>query len=210
MKIDFSLYLITDRGLAPGKPIQDIVAKALQGGVTCVQVREKNCDGNEFLVISRSIQKISRAANVPFLINDRIDIALVSDADGVHIGQDDIPLGPARTLVGSNRLVGVSAGTIEDAREAEAGGADYIGAGPVFSTDTKNDAGKPIGIEGLQQIVESVSIPVVGIGGIHRKNVRGVIQCGAAGAAVISAIISAENPESAAREIYDVIQEARQ
>lgn len=209
MNIDYSLYLITDRRLVPGKPIQDVVAGALRGGVTCVQLREKDCDGKEFLTISRSVQKVSEAENVPLFINDRVDIALVCGADGVHIGQDDIPLVSARNLVGSDILIGVSAGTIEEALEAEADGADYLGTGPVFSTGTKPDAGEPIGIDGLQRIVESVSIPVVGIGGIQRNNVREVIQCGAAGAAVISAIISSENPERAARELFDEIQEAR-
>ena len=148
-------------------------------------------------------------AQLPFIVNDRADVAVALNADGVHMGQGDLPLDATRNIVGKDKIIGVSAETPAEGREAEQMGADYIGVGPVFSTGTKPDAGTPIGIDGLKKVVDAVSIPVVAIGGITIENISDVIRCGAAGAAVISAIIGSEDPESAARKLADAIEEAR-
>ena len=209
MQYDFSLYLITDRHLAGSRGIADIVEEAIRGGVTCVQVREKDASAREFWETSLKVEEAARRGGVPVIINDRIDIAIACGAAGVHIGQDDLPFRQVRKLVGSGRIIGVSAGNREEARDAEEAGADYVGVGPVFRTGTKADAGAPIGLEGLRAIVEAVSIPVVAIGGIHAGNIRDVFRAGVRGAAVISAIVAARNPESAARELADAIREIR-
>ena len=209
VQFDYSLYLITDRGLARNRRTEEVVEAAILGGVTCVQVREKEVSAREFWETSLKVQEVAKKAGIPVVINDRIDIACACGADGVHIGQDDLPFLPARRLLGSGRVIGVSAGNCTEAKIAEASGADYVGAGPVFATGTKADAGGPIGLAGLRAVVEAVSIPVVAIGGIHADNIRGIFRAGAAGAAVISAIVAARNPESAARELADAIRETR-
>ncbi|AOY77453.1 thiamine phosphate synthase [Clostridium formicaceticum] len=201
MTIDYSLYLITDRYLVGNKNFFDAVAKALKGGVTLLQVREKNVSSREFYAISSKLKEITRQFDVPLIINDRLDIALAVDADGLHIGEDDLPIEIARKLLGNNKILGYSASTVEEARYAEKMGANYLGTGAVFPTDSKKDAGAAIGLDKLREVVESVNIPVVGIGGISPQNIDAVKSAGANGIALISAILSQEDTYKAAKEL---------
>jgi len=146
---------------------------------------------------------------VPLIINDRVDVALAVGADGVHLGQKDMPLAAARAIVTDTMLIGISAESLADAVAAEKGGADYLGVSPIFATPTKPDAAAPLGLAGLQAIRRAVHIPLVGIGGLNRQNAAAVLRCGADGVAVVSAIVAAEDPERAARELVQVIRSAR-
>ncbi len=199
--MDLSLYLVTDRPLSRGRPIEEIVSSAIAGGVTTVQLREKDTPTGEFLDLALRVRTITRESGVTFIVNDRIDIALASDADGIHVGQDDMPADVARRLIGPDRILGVTAADAEEARTAIAAGADYIGCNAVFATPTKTDTGTPLGIAGLEELVRSIDVPVVAIGGINTTNAAEVLATGAAGIAVVSAIVSADDPEEAAREL---------
>ena len=208
--IDYSLYLVTDRGLAGGRPTMEIVEAAVKGGVTCVQLREKDCSTREFIEQAQTIRDRLQALAIPLIINDRLDVAMAVKADGVHLGQTDMPLAMARAIVKDSMLIGISAESIHDAVEAEKGGADYLGVSPIFATPTKTDTAAPLGLEGLRQIDEKVNLPLVGIGGLNRDNAGDVIRSGADGVAVVSAIVAAGNPEQAARNLKATIEEARQ
>lgn len=203
--MNLSLYLVTDRSLARGRPLDEIVRRAIAGGVTAVQLREKEAPTGEFYQLARSVRKITGETGVTFMINDRLDVALAVDADGVHVGQDDLPAKLARRLLGPDRILGVTAADEEQAILAEKAGADYIGCNAVFATPTKTDTGTPIGVEGLRDLVASIEVPVVAIGGIKASNAEEVMAAGVAGIAVVSAIVSAEDPERAARELRDII-----
>ncbi len=200
-KPDYSLYLVTDRGLSMERTTAEVVAAAIKGGVTCVQLREKECSTREFIDEALALKSILQEHHIPLLINDRIDVALAVDADGVHLGQSDMRISDARRILKPHMIVGISAESVQDAILAEAEGADYIGISPVFATGTKVDTAAPLGLEGVRQIREAVNIPLVGIGGINAANGADVISYGADGIAVVSAIVSAENPEQAAREL---------
>jgi len=199
--VDYTLYLVTDAGLSRGRTHVEIVEAAVRGGVTVVQYREKSAPTRQMVEEARQLRELCRAAGVPFIVNDRIDVALAVDADGVHVGQDDMLASLARALIGKGKILGVSAGNEEEARKATADGADYIGASPIFATPTKPDAPAPMGIEGLRRLARAVSIPVVAIGGMTAENAATVIHAGAAGVAVVSAIVGAEDVEAAARKI---------
>ena len=208
--INWSLYLVTDRLMARGRDIVDIVNAAIQGGVTVVQMREKKATTNEMIELGRALLEVTQAAGVPLIINDRIDVALAINADGVHVGPpDDMPAFLARRIIGPNRILGVSAESPEIARQAARDGADYIGVGDVYGTGSKKDAGEPIGLNGLKSVIKASRLPVVGIGGIHHSNAARVIEAGADGVALISAIVGSENPEKAARELRQAIEQAR-
>ncbi len=185
-----------------------MVEAAIRGGVTVVQYREKAASTRRMIAEARELRQLCRAAGVPFIVNDRIDVALAVDADGVNVGQDDMPAPLARRLIGKGRILGVSAGNVDEARRAEEEGADYIGASPVFATPTKPDAPAPMGVEGLRKLAGAVSIPVVAIGGMNAQNARAVMLAGAAGLAVVSAIVGAQDVEAAARAIADAVKEA--
>jgi thiamine-phosphate pyrophosphorylase len=206
---DFSLYLVTDRGLSLGRSTADIVRAAVAGGVTCVQLREKSCPTREFMAEARAVRAILAGTGAPLIINDRVDVALAVGADGVHLGQADMPIADARRLTGPDMLIGVSAECVEDAVRAEAEGADYVGVSPVFSTPTKTDAAPALGLAGVAAIRAAVSLPLVGIGGIGPANAEGVIRAGCDGVAVVSAIVSASNPEKAAAYLKTIILRAR-
>jgi len=208
-RIDYSLYLVTDRGLARGRAMLDIVRAAVQGGVTCVQLREKSCATREFIEEALAVKEFLRSRGVPLIINDRLDVALAVGADGVHLGQKDMPLAAARAIVTDTMLIGISAESLADAVAAQQGGADYLGVSPIFATPTKTDAAAPLGLAGLQTIRRVVHIPLVGIGGLNRQNAAAVVRCGADGVAAVSAIVAAEDPEQAARELVQVIRSAR-
>jgi thiamine-phosphate pyrophosphorylase len=199
--MDYSLYLVTDAALSRGRSHRHVVEAAIRGGVTLVQYRDKAASTRTMIEEAAELCGICRAAGVPFIVNDRVDVALAVNADGVHVGQDDMPARLARELIGKGKILGVSAGNLEEARRALSDGADYIGASPIFSTPTKPDAPSPMGLEGLRSIAASLSIPVVAIGGINEGNAESMLRCGAAGVAVVSAIVSAEDVEGAARSL---------
>jgi thiamine-phosphate pyrophosphorylase len=209
-RIDYSLYLVTDRGLARGRTTGDIVRAAVRGGVSCVQLREKTCSTREFIAEALAIRDFLKSRGIPLIINDRVDVALTVGADGVHLGQSDMPLAMARSILGRSHIIGISAESLRDAAEAEKGGADYLGISPIFATATKTDTAAPLGLEGLQAIRRAVKLPLVAIGGLGPSNAAGVIVSGADGVAVVSAIVAAADPEDAAREIARRIAQARQ
>lgn len=207
--VNWSLYVITDRKAAGQRPLTEVVEAAIAGGATIVQMREKTATTREMIELGRALHEITRGAGVPLIVNDRMDVTLALDAEGVHVGQEDMPAPLARCLIGPDRILGVSAGTAEEARQAERDGADYLGVGDIYGTPSKAEAGMPIGVEGLAEIAEAVSIPVIGIGGITADNAMAVIKAGAAGVAVISAVVSAADPEAAARELRESIRNTK-
>ena len=200
-RLDLTLYLVTDRNLARGRALADVVREAVAGGVSCVQLREKTCSTREFIEEARAVRAALQGTGVPLIINDRVDVALAAQADGVHLGQRDMTLTDARRLVPHGWIIGVSAESVEDAVCAEREGADYVGASPVFATPTKTDTSPPLGLDGLAAMCQAVSIPVVAIGGIHLSNAAQVMGAGAAGLAVVSAIVAAANPRAAAADL---------
>ena len=205
MMIDYSLYLVTDRSLSKGRPTREIVEAAVAGGVTCVQLREKHCGTREFIDEALALRPLLRDHDIPLIINDRLDVALAVEADGVHLGQSDMPIGMARKIAGNSLLIGISAESTDDALRAEQEGADYIGISPVFATPTKTDTALPLGLEGVNKIRGLVDIPLVGIGGINRDNAATVIEAGADGVAVVSAIVSADDPVHATKELKAMV-----
>jgi thiamine-phosphate pyrophosphorylase len=178
------------------------------GGVTCVQLREKTCGTRAFIDEALSIRTFLKKKNIPLIINDRIDVALAVEADGVHLGQQDMPIGLARKIGGDSLIIGISAESVNDAVRAQQEGADYIGISPVFATPTKPDTGPPLGLSGVGEIRRRVEIPLVGIGGVNHSNGASVVAAGADGIAVVSAIVSAANPGSAARELRMIVDRA--
>lgn len=198
---DLRLYAITDRRALPaGVTLAQAVEAALDGGVTCLQLREKTASAGEILTLARTLLPLCRARKVPLLINDRVDIALAAGADGVHLGQDDLPLPDARALLGPDRILGATAHTVEEALRAQAEGADYLGVGAMFPTGTKTDT-VPTSADTLKAICAAVSIPVVAIGGVNARNLPTLAGTGIAGAAVVSAIFSQSDLTAAARTL---------
>lgn len=202
---DVSLYLVTDPHMSRSG-VEDTVEKALKGGVTLVQLREKEGDTGELYQKAMRLKAVTDAYRVPLIIDDRIDVMLAVDAAGVHVGQSDMPAAIARKLIGPDKILGVSAGTLEEAVQAEKDGADYLGVGAVFPTQTKKDA-DPVSAETLKEIVRTVSIPVVAIGGIKKENIPLLKDLGLAGVAVVSAIMAAEDPEKEAKELSSLVSE---
>lgn len=200
--LDLSLYLVTDKSDDVEKFLKTI-EEAIKGGVSVVQIREKTADTLDFYNLALKVKDITEKYGVPLIINDRVDVALAIDADGVHVGQSDMPCDVTRELVGPNKIVGVSAATIEEAKKAESDGADYIGTGAVFPTATKDDAPK-ITKKDLKEIVESINIPVVAIGGITLSNAHELNDTGIAGLSVVSAIMSSENPKKSSEELLKI------
>lgn len=195
------LIVITDPDCGEGRDIVDVVRAALRGGTPSIQLRGKDQSAREQVDLARALLAETRKAGALLWINDRLDVALAAGADGVHLGQDDLPAGAARAIVPPGFLVGVSAETPELAREAERAGADYVGTGPVYPTGSKADAGDAIGLERVAEVARSVHIPVVGIGGITEGNWYDVVRAGAAGIAVISAVMRAKDPETSTRNL---------
>ena len=204
--IDYSLYLVTDRALSLGRSTVEVVRAAIRGGVSCVQLREKGCSTREFMDEARLLKALLAGTGVPLFINDRLDVALAVGADGVHLGQNDLAIADARRLVGNRMIIGISAESVADAIRAEAEGADYIGASPVFTTPTKTDTAPPLGLDGLRAIRRAVQLPLVAIGGINADNAAAVLRAGADGLAVVSAIVSAPCPRTAAAGLRQRIQ----
>ncbi|MCI5528827.1 MAG: thiamine phosphate synthase [Blautia sp.] len=205
-KKDLLLYAVTDRAWLRGETLYGQVEKALKGGATFMQLREKNLDEEHFLQEAVEIKELCKKYHVPFVINDNVDIAVKMDADGVHVGQSDMEAGDVRAKLGPDKIVGVSAQTVEQAVLAEKRGADYLGVGAVFSTGTKLDA-DDVSYETLKAICEAVSIPVVAIGGITKDNLMELKGSGIDGIAVVSAIFAQENIEEATKELRSRTEE---
>ena len=204
MLVDYSLYLVTDRSILKGRDLFQAVEEAVEGGVTLVQLREKNISSLDFYTIALKMKELVNSYNVPLIINDRLDIALAVDADGLHVGQEDLPPAVARKLLGPEKILGYSVGNPEQARRGERDGADYLGAGTVFPTGSKADTGEPIGPEGLRAIKQAVAIPVVGIGGIEISNLEKVKAAGVDGISLISAILGSNDIEAASRQLINL------
>ena len=201
--IDYSVYLCKDRRNKTDEEILNIIEEAIKGGTTVVQLREKTASTKEFYDLALRVKEITSRYGVPLLINDRIDIALAIDSEGVHIGQDDMPADIAREIIGEDKILGVSASTVEEAKKAENDSADYIGSGAVFPTATKDDADS-VSKEELKEIVDSIDIPVVAIGGITVENASSLKDSGIAGFSVVSAIMSAEDPKEASKKLKEI------
>ncbi|WP_010257256.1 thiamine phosphate synthase [Myroides injenensis] len=208
-QFDLSLYLVTDSILTKGKSLEYIVEQAVLGGVTMVQLREKEANTKDFYNTAIRLKKCLSYYNIPLIINDRIDIALACDAAGVHIGQNDMPCDIARKLLGPYKIIGLSVDCIEDVKAANAMDIDYIGISPIFNTPTKSNTASPFGIEGVKQAMKLTNHPAITIGGIQNQNAKEVIQTGVNGIAVVSAIISSEEPQLAAKELSNIIKTNR-
>jgi thiamine-phosphate pyrophosphorylase len=204
------LYFVTDRGLCGRRALADVVLQAIRGGASCVQLREKNAATRAFVEEARRIKELMAPFRVPLIINDRIDVALAVGADGVHVGQDDMPYEIARKLMGPKAIIGLSVETWEDVERAEELDADYLGVSPVFATPTKTDTKEPWGIEGIARIKAFSRHPLVAIGGLNASNAETVVLAGADGVAVVSAICAAPDPLAASRELTEIIDAALQ
>jgi thiamine-phosphate pyrophosphorylase len=206
---DLSLYLVTDRSLSGGRELEYIVGEAVRGGVTMVQLREKHCSSREFYRLAVQLKRCLAPWRVPLIINDRLDIALACDADGLHLGQSDLSCGIARKILGKNKIIGLSVENVMDVTEANREEVDYIGISPVFSTPTKIDTAPELGLEGIREIASMARCPSVAIGGINIRNAQSVIAAGADGISVVSAIMSAPDPRLAASELIQVVNQSK-
>jgi thiamine-phosphate pyrophosphorylase len=206
MMKDFHLYVITGEQFHPNRDYLDVIEEAIQGGADIVQLREKNKTKKELLHMAKELRKLTAKYDVPFIVNDHIDIALAVEADGIHLGQDDLPLKEARKIMGPEKIIGISTHALEEAIEAEKNGADYIGVGPVFETKSKVDVVDPVGLQYVQEVVTHTSVPFVAIGGIKLHNLDDVLEAGAKRICVISAIVGAENVKGAAGEFSQRIK----
>jgi len=202
-------YLVTAAERSAGRPTAEVVAAALDGGVDVVQLRDKGVTDRERYETGLRVRELTAAAAVPLLVNDRIDLAAAIDADGVHLGQSDLPVAVARELLGESAVVGVSASTVEQAREAEAAGADYLGVGAVYGTDSKDVSGDRdgIGTERIAAVADAVGVPVIGIGGVDASNAAPVVEAGATGVAALSAITAAADPAAATEALRAAVAE---
>lgn len=205
---DYSLYLCTDRELMSTSTLEEAVEQAIKGGATVIQLREKDSSSKEFYEIACSIKKITEKYKVPLIINDRADIALAVDAEGVHVGQSDLPPLAVRNIIGKDKIVGVSAHNVEQAVKAYEEGADYIGVGAMYATNTKKNA-EVTGIEGLRKIRANVSIPIVAIGGINEKKVLNFKGTGIDGIAVVSAVIAKPDIKEAASVLAELVKKVK-
>lgn len=196
---DFRLYAITGETFHPGRSLVQVMEEAIVGGADIVQLRDKTSSREELLLKAKALRELTRKYGVTFIVNDHVDIALEADADGIHLGQGDMPIAEARRRVGS-KIIGISTHKLEEALLAEAEGADYIGAGPVFATATKADAVDPVGLAYIREVAERISIPFVAIGGIKLDNVDEVIRAGAARVCAISEIVGSSDVTGTCRE----------
>lgn len=200
------LQLVTDRGLTLGRSLLDLIPAAVKGGVSLVQLREKDCSTLEFVNLAREVVKRLQPLNVPMLINDRVDVALAVGAQGVHLGQQDLPWSMARELLGPRAIIGLSVESPEQALAAENFAVDYLGLSPIFATRTKTDTAAPLGLEGIRRIRHISRHQLIAIGGISTENAAAVITAGADGLAVVSAICSAEDPALAATRLKSLLR----
>ena len=198
--IDYSLYLVTDRELMTAKTLEEAVTQAILGGCGVVQLREKNCSAREFFQLAIKVKDVCRKFHVPLIINDRADIALAADCDGVHVGQSDLPADYVRKVIGENKILGVSVSSVDKAVEAKKNGADYIGVGALFPTSTKNNTNS-VSPKQIAEIKKAVDIPVVAIGGIKKNNISALRGTKIDGVAVVSAVIAQNDIKKAAEEL---------
>lgn len=203
------LHVLTDMVLQARFSQIELTKLAISGGADTIQFRQKSGSTREMIEIANEIKQLCKQNNVTFIVNDRIDVAIASDADGVHLGQDDFPIPIARKLLGKNKIIGGSATNFEEAKKCFKEGADYIGFGPVFPTTSKDDAAPVTGLALLKKAVESIPLPIIAIGGISPENTPEVIQAGAHGIAVISAVCCQENPEEATRALHRAIYKSK-
>ena len=205
--MDFTLYLVTDRRWLGERTLWDGVEEAIRGGATLVQLREKKISSKEYLELAQKVKTVTDRHDIPLIINDRIDIALAVDADGVHLGPEDLPVPIARKLLGGGKIIGSSAASVDEALLFQAQGADYLGVGAVFPTATKRGTEK-VGLEDLRGIKSAVHIPVVAIGGIKAENAKPVMETGVDGVAVVSAIMDQTDIREAARRLSSLLKGA--
>lgn len=205
----FDLYVVTDRGLSKGRSEAEVARLAYMGGADIVQLRMKTQEGREMLEQAYAIKELAEEYCKFFIVNDRVDIALLSDADGVHLGQNDIPVCEARKILDDDKLIGASVRTVEQALIAYADGADYLGVGSIFHTDTKKDAMQSVGLDAIFAIKDAVDIPIVAIGGINRGNIKDVIRAGADAAAVVSAVVGQDDISGSVHELRDLVLKAK-
>jgi thiamine-phosphate pyrophosphorylase len=203
--VDLRLYVILDPGFAKGRPLDEIARRAIAGGATVLQLRAKDVDTRTLLALTQAVLAIARAAGVPLIVNDRVDVALAAGADGAHVGEQDLPVADARRLLGPDAILGASALSAATALAAARDGADYLGIGDVFGTSSKPDARPPMGLAGLRAVAAASTLPAVAIGGIHAANAASTLAMGAVGVSVISAVVSAEDVEAAARTLRRVV-----
>lgn len=199
--IDFNLYLITGRGETLGRNLEFVVEEALRGGVRAVQLRDKGASSKELYETAHELRRLTARYGAKLFINDRTDVALAVDADGVHIGSSSLPLYKVRRLIGERRLIGVSCHNQTQAITAQEMGADFITFGPVFYTPSKAEYGEPVGLQKLARVAELLQIPVFALGGVNQENCAEAVACGVHGIALISAILSAEEPRDAAKKL---------
>ena len=190
---DFQLYVITGEEFHPARDVIEVMEEAILGGADIIQLRDKTNSKRIVLEKARRLRELTRKYDIPFIVNDHIDIALAVDADGIHLGQEDLPLHLARQLVGPDKIIGISTHRIQEAREAEKGGADYIGAGPIFPTNSKSDVVDPVTTAYLQEVASEISIPFVAIGGIKLHNVAEVVNAGGNRICLISEVVGSED-----------------
>ncbi|MCM3761644.1 thiamine phosphate synthase [Alkalihalobacillus oceani] len=203
---DFQLYAITGEAFHPGRDLIEVMEEAIRGGVDIVQLRDKTSSKRDVLQKAQALRELTKKYGVPFIVNDHIDVALAVDADGIHLGQDDLPLAEARNIVGPDKIIGISTHQIEEARAAEAEGADYIGVGPIFETKSKADVVDPVTTAYIQQVAAEITIPFVAIGGIKLHNVEQVLAAGARRICMISEIVGATDVKAVCEQFTDILE----
>jgi thiamine-phosphate pyrophosphorylase len=205
MKKIGKLHILTDTVLQSRFSHMEITRLAIVGGADTIQYRQKRGSTREMIEIARNMKRLCSEADVTFIVNDRLDVAIAAEADGVHLGQEDFPIPMARELLGEGRIIGGSAATLDEARKCLSEGADYVGFGPVYPTSSKDDAGPVSGIDILKQVVEIIPVPIIAIGGVGAENIPDVMRAGARGIAVISAVCCQDDPEKATRSLYQAL-----
>jgi thiamine-phosphate pyrophosphorylase len=208
-EFDPTLYLVTDPDLARGRPLPEIVAAAVSGGVTLVQLRDKDADGRALLDEARALKALLDPLGVPLIVNDRVDVAVAAGAAGCHVGQGDLPAAAARALLGPDSILGVSLDAVDQIAAVDSEIVDYVAHGPFAATATKPDAGRPVGVAGLAMVRARTRLPLVAIGGIESGNAGEAVRAGADGVAVVSAIVGAADPETASRQLLRAVETAR-
>lgn len=204
--MNYDLYIITDQRISHGKSHLEVAEAVLAGGATVIQFRDKEMEDSEAIEVCRKIYELTKKKGIPFIVNDRVEVARIVQADGVHLGQEDQSLDFARKILNQNQIIGISVETVEQAIKAEKEGADYLGVGPIYPTATKLDAGRALGVTRLKEIKEAVNIPVIAIGGIDEDNLEEVLRAGADGIAVISAVVGAPDITQACRKLKSKIE----
>jgi thiamine-phosphate pyrophosphorylase len=209
VSLDFDLYVVTDRQLTAGRPLRLLVEAALRGGARAFQLREKDLSPRELYPLAIELRQLTQRYGARLLINDRVDVALAVDADGVHLTTTSLPASIARQLLGPGRLIGVSTHTLTEAQAAAEAGADFLVFGPIFYTPSKAPYGEPVGLDALRTVRAAVTLPILAIGGVKKANLDQVLAAGADGIAVISAIISADDPMAASQDLLGTLRSGR-